>query len=50
MTISVHLLKQMRSSVLQYQTAWFVLKSPRQTKFEQELKFRLGAQFCSIAG
>lgn len=34
MTISVHLFKQMRSSMLQYQIAWFVQKFPCQTRFE----------------
>lgn len=47
MTISVHLFKQMRSSVLQHQIAWFVLKSPCQTNFEQEPKYRLRAGCCS---
>lgn len=48
MTISVHLFKQMRSSALQHQIAWFVLKSPPcQTNFEQEPKYRLPAGCCS---
>lgn len=48
MTISVHLFKQMRSSVLQHQIAWFVLKCPCQTNSELELKYRLGADCCSM--
>lgn len=44
----MHLFKHMKSSVLQHQITWFVLKSPCQTNSELELKYWLGAGCCSM--